>query len=98
MSVMNEAVRRLRREDGSPAPEPFESPILIDIVCWAPALYIGTTLGSLIFISCFYSLLDNQSSECIEEMKGWTIFLVVIITMTMLFSCAASGILCFDAF
>ena len=98
MSVTNDYVRQVRDANGRPAPEPFEAPVLVDIVCWVPALYIGTSLGALIFISCFQNLLSNQSEECISDMRGWGIFLLVLTILGMIFSCTASCILCFDAF
>ena len=97
MSIMNDQVRRVAVEGGDPVPEPFESPIQIDIVCWFPALYISTSLGALIFIVCFVDMLGLQGEACNEDMRGWGYFLLSLVLVAMILSCTASCMLCFDA-
>ena len=98
MSIVNDQVRRVRGEDGNPPPLPYDQPIIVDIVCWVPGLYVGTSMGALIFMAIFVNLLGNQTSECVEYMQGWGVFLLLMVIAGAILSCTASCMILFQAF
>ena len=97
MSIMNDQVRRTTLPNGEPAPQPFDRPLNIDIVFWLPILYVSISIGSLVFISSYLSLLRLETSACIDETLNWAIFLVSTITTATLLSCAMTCCLCHEA-
>ena len=97
MTVMHDEVRRVRRADGSPAPEPFEEPGKFDIVLWMPILYVSWSLGSL-GICCFLLLLEsNEDPACADQMLGWVIALTTMVSISTIMAIWVTVWICREA-
>ncbi len=94
MTITNDQVRRVTLQDGSPAPEPFEQPLHIDIVMWIPILYISWSIGTLALISIVLFMMNNEEEEYIDYFRGWSIFLFSLVLVQFILSCATTGLIC----
>ena len=93
MTVLNDAVRRVTLPDGSPAPEPYEQPIQIDIVSWVPIMYLGEIIGSLTMTAFMVFAMDSSmilfgsDEECREELSVYTYLILCIVLLKTVLSC-----------
>ena len=90
--LVNENVKRRTLPNGQPAPQPYPTPIHLDIVAVMLAMYTGWCLSSLVIAAVLTSFLNTTSYspyfnfDCKDYMGTWTYTILTMVTLSSVIS------------